>query len=86
MNIININIPDTRNYIPDSINTTECNNTINSFYGPVNGPERGLYTCPFGLNENIGVFFRESLGNTTWGRVPQLDPRSIARIGNEYRN
>ena len=87
MNIIELNNPDPRNYIPDSINNTDCSNTITSFYGPVSGPQRGDYKCPFGIHENIGIFFRESIGNnTTWGRVPQLDPRPIARIGMEYRN
>ena len=85
------------NYIPDTIYslfspddiTNICVNKMNTEFGVVNSTERGSVICPFGSNDSVnkGVFFREPINNNTvWGKVPQLTPRPLSRIGMEWRN
>ena len=85
------------NYIPDSVyapfsvnNLNFCSNKINTLEGVVTAPERASeIKCPFGTNDsfNKGIFFKETqLPYSTWGRVPQLNPRSLNKIGMEWRN
>ena len=85
------------NYIPDSIyaplDPTQipfCSNILNTQYGTVSAPERAKgIKCPFGTTDSFekGIFLKESIGtNTPFGRVPQLDPRPLKKIGREWRN
>ena len=85
------------NYIPDSIyapfspkQMSFCSNTIETSYGTVSAPERANgIKCPFGTSNsfNKGIFFKEQdYQPTQFGRVPQLDPRSLKKIGREWRN
>lgn len=81
------------NYIPDTLYNVKpaqymqdvC---VNELHG-IKVNERGFTKCPFGTvdSANKGIFFKESIPqNTQWGRVPQLDPRSLKKIGMEWRN
>jgi len=71
-----------------------CNNNVPSliYKGFVTGPERVYSFCPFGKGESMNkdIFAdQKSLKtpvNTTWGRVPQLTPRSLSRIGLDWKN
>jgi hypothetical protein len=90
------------NYTPDSaytlfINDPEliCKNTMNIDGIRAEAPQREKIFCPFGIHLNTSIYkdhnFLESYlqlnnRNTTWGRVPQLDPRPLSRIGMEFRN
>lgn len=85
------------NYIPDSLyaplSTTQlpfCSNEMNTKYGSVRAPERANgIKCPFGTTESFekGIFLKEfNISTTPFGRVPQLDPRPLNKIGREWRN
>ena len=85
------------NYVPDSLyaplgpdKLNFCKNTIETVYGTVRAPERANgIKCPFGTidSSSKGIFFRENINTeTTWGRVPQLTPRPLNKIGLEWRN
>ena len=85
------------NYIPDSLyaplsnNQLQfCSNSMNTKYGPVSAVERANgIKCPFGTTDSFekGIFLKELIGSTTpFGRVPQLDPRPLKKIGREWRN
>jgi hypothetical protein len=86
------------NYIPDSLyaplskkEMPFCTDSLNTQYGSVSAPERANgIKCPFGTTESFekGIFLKESsiITPTPFGRVPQLDPRSLKKIGREWRN
>ena len=68
--------------------------------GIVHDSQRGKVFCPFGSGNSMNTpIFGEQIklnnknleidpkwGNTTWGRAPQLTPRSLSRIGLEWRS
>ena len=80
-------------------NTQSCDVCSNELFSPiVNGlvhdTQRAKVFCPFGkadsMNKSIYTdqAFLNNLNNlpaTTWGRVPQLDPRPLAKIGLSFR-
>ena len=82
-------------------NTNICDNCSNVVWSPVvNGyvhdSQNGKVYCPFGKGDSMNkpifgdqAFLVElnpkKFQTTTWGRVPQLDPRPLARIGNHFR-
>ena len=85
------------NYIPDSLyaplGTSQlqfCTDSMNTSYGTVHAPERANgIKCPFGTTDSFekGIFLKEYITTTTpFGRVPQLDPRPLNKIGREWRN
>ena len=76
-----------------------CKNEIfsNNLNGMVHDPLIGKVFCPFGMGEtmNKNTFSDQmslystqspSWGKTTWGHVPQLDPRSLMKLGLSWRN
>jgi hypothetical protein len=75
-------------------NCTECYNqiTTNLYPGNVYATERAFAYCPFGKGESMNrdIFNEQKTLNisqdTTWGRVPQLSPRPLTRIGLEWKN
>ena len=73
-----------------------CDNCSNIIYSPVvhgyvNDTLRGKVYCPFGVGNsmNQSIYSDQNTLNksefTTWGRAPQLDPRSLAKIGLSWR-
>ena len=78
-----------------------CSNTVFSpvVNGYVHDPYNGKVFCPFGkgdtLNQSIQAdqSFLNSFNinkiinyqTSKWGHAPQMDPRSLARIGLEFR-
>jgi hypothetical protein len=78
-----------------------CSNKVYSSVvgGMVHDPLRGKVFCPFGVGESMNlpifgdqgivnaenVLNNQSWGKTTWGHVPQLAPRSLAKIGLSWR-
>ena len=67
-------------------------NVVNSF---VTDSQRGKVFCPFGKGESMNqsiyadqMFLNNlnKLPTTTWGRVPQLQPRALSKIGLEFRS
>ncbi len=81
--------------------TQDCNVCSNNVFSPVvNGyvhdTQRGKVFCPFGQGDSMNkpIFGDQSFLNasrspeystTTWGRVPQLDPRPLNKIGLTWR-
>jgi len=81
--------------------TQACNVCSNEVWSPVvNGlvhdTQRGKVFCPFGMgdSQNRTIYGDQSyiihnnpsqFEQTTWGRVPQLSPRPLAKIGLEFR-
>jgi hypothetical protein len=79
--------------------TQDCGICSNVVWSPVvnsyvHDSQRGKVFCPFGksdtLNKSIysDQIYLNNLNKpipTTWGRVPQLDPRSLTRVGLEWR-
>ena len=75
-----------------------CNNTIFSYVTESNvfTPERVHRFCAFGNvnTQNLTTFEDQafliqqepSRFNKKWGRIPQLGPRPLSRIGLEWRN
>lgn len=69
---------------------------LNSY---VHDTQRGKVFCPFGTNDSMNqhiyqdqwsvnnniIKFKPNYTCTTWGRVPQLDPRSLTKIGLSWR-
>jgi len=68
--------------------------------GLVHDSQRGKVFCPFGkgdsmsqpifgdqaiLNINYSNTIDNNWSKTTWGHVPQLDPRSLTKIGLSWR-
>jgi len=77
---------------------TVCSNTLWSpeVNGLVHDTLRGKVFCPFGKGNSMNKpiygdqaylvnLTPQKFQNTTWGRVPQLDPRPLAHIGLEWR-
>ena len=75
-----------------------CHNVVysNVVKGLVHDSQTGKVFCPFGmgntLNQSIFGDQLNLIGNntlgwatTTWGHVPQLDPRSLTKIGLSWR-
>lgn len=78
-----------------------CSNSLYSpvVGGKVHDSQRGKVFCPFGKGSsmNTSVFLDQGRLNfnnithnqnytqTPWGRVPQLDPRPLSRIGLSWR-
>ena len=82
-------------------NCNNCSNKLYSpvVGGMVHDSQRGKVFCPFGtgtsmnqpifgdqgyLNE-LSIKNNPEWGKTTWGHVPQMEPRSLSRIGLEWR-
>ena len=76
----------------DTQDCTICSNVIFSpvVNGYVHDIQRAKVFCPFGAGDsmNKSIYndqaFLNNLNNlpaTTWGRVPQLNPRPLAKIG-----
>ena len=81
--------------------TQECNVCSNVMYSPVvkgyvHDTLRGKVFCPFGAGESMNRTIYgdqqylyslqpQKYQGTTWGRAPQLGPRTLAKIGLEYR-
>ena len=80
--------------------TQNCDICSNKVWSPVvNGyvqdSQTGKVFCPFGANDSMNKnIFQDQLNlnkinnyvPTTWGRVPQLDPRGLYKIGLHWRN
>ena len=80
-------------------NTQDCTICSNVVWSPVlndyvHDTQAGKVFCPFGKGNSLNTpIFQDQaylnrLNNrapTTWGRVPQLDPRSLVRVGLEFR-
>ena len=78
---------------------TNCSVCSNVVWSPVvnalvHDSQNGKVFCPFGKGESMNTpiygdqaFLTKLNGfkNTTWGRVPQLNPRPLAKIGLEFR-
>ena len=78
-----------------------CSNKVYSpvVNGMVHDTLRGKVYCPFGVNDsmNLPIFGdqnsinndsirnNQAWGKTTWGHVPQLEPRSLVKIGLSWR-
>jgi hypothetical protein len=78
-----------------------CSNTVFSpvVNGYVHDPYNGKVFCPFGkknsMNQTIfgdqgflnysNIITNNNYTRTTFGQAPQLDPRSLAKIGLEWR-
>ena len=79
--------------------TQDCSVCSNVVYSDqinnyVHDTQRGKVFCPFGkgetLNKNIyndqvAIINPRTWGQSTWGNVPQLDPRPLSKIGLEWR-
>ena len=81
--------------------TQDCGVCSNQVYSPVvNGyvtdTLRGKVFCPFGKGDSMNqpifgdqlwmnTFQGSAWGRTTWGHVPQMDPRPLAKIGLSFR-
>ena len=75
-----------------------CSNMVwsNVVHGYVHDSQRGKVFCPFGMGNsmNTPVFGDQSFINnqqtqawktSTWGHVPQMDPRPLSKIGLTWR-
>ena len=78
-----------------------CSNNLYSpvLSGMVHDTLRGKVLCPFGKGESMNqpIFGDQGIANatsiqtnpgwskTTWGHVPQMDPRSLTKIGLSWR-
>jgi len=78
-----------------------CKNIVYSpiVDGMVQDSQTGKVFCPFGMGDsmNQGIFGDQGIlnliniqnnnnwGKTTWGHVPQMDPRSLTKIGLTWR-
>ena len=94
-------LPDSIYTLCGEDNVSPCNICYNNVWSPVvNGfvtdPKNGKVFCPFGKGESMNApiygdqayltqLNPNGYKNTTWGRVPQLNPRPLAKIGLEYR-
>jgi hypothetical protein len=90
-------IPDSVYLVCES-NCGICDNRVysNVVNGFVTDSQRGKVFCPFGMSNsmNSGIFEDQSFINnqqtqtwktSTWGHVPQMDPRPLAKIGLTWR-
>jgi hypothetical protein len=80
---------------------TICSNNLysNAVNGMVHDSQRGKVFCPFGEGESMNqpIFGDQGIlnskfiqaqpnwGKTTWGHVPQMDPRPLTKIGLTWR-
>jgi hypothetical protein len=77
---------------------TICSNELwsSAINGYVHDPLRGKVFCPFGMGNSMNkpIYGDQSylvqlnpdrFKETTWGRVPQLDPRPLAKVGLQWR-
>jgi len=92
-------LPDSIYTVCEANEDSPCTICSNNLFSPVvNGYvhdiQRAKVFCPFGAGEtmNKSIYndqaFLNNLNNlpaTTWGRVPQLTPRSLSKIGLEWR-
>jgi hypothetical protein len=78
-----------------------CDNSIYSpvVNGMVHDSQRGKVFCPFGMDNSMNqpIYGDQSIANsnyirqnpnwgkTTWGHVPQMDPRPLSQIGLHWR-
>ena len=78
-----------------------CENKLysNVVSGMVHDSQRGKVFCPFGMGESMNqpiygdqdilnaknISSQPMWGKTTWGHVPQMDPRSLTKIGLTWR-
>jgi hypothetical protein len=78
-----------------------CGNEVysNIVSGMVHDSQRGKVFCPFGMggsmNQHIyadqsnlnatNINANPGWGKSTWGHVPQMDPRPLAKIGLTWR-
>ena len=78
--------------------TQDCNICQNQLYsnvvsGIVHDSQRGKVFCPFGMGDSMNQSIlgdqlslkNPNWGKTTWGNVPQMDPRSLTKIGLSWR-
>jgi len=75
----------------------ECDKCSNLVYSQlldtnVHDTLRGKVFCPFGtgdtMNQNIfndQMVLNKEYKNTKWGHAPQLEPRSLVKIGLDWR-
>ena len=86
------------NYLPDSIYLLyeTGSNVVQTSLGPVQDSDRGKVFSPFGIGNTFKQsIFSDTLNElkqqtpqwkqSTWGHVPQFDPRSLNKIGLEWR-
>jgi hypothetical protein len=75
---------------------TVCSNVVETNIGVVHDSQRGKVFCPFGMGDSFKQsIFSDTLNGlkqqtpqwktSTWGHVPQFDPRSLNKIGLEWR-
>ena len=78
----------------DTQDCSVCSNVVQTPIGLVHDTQNGKVFCPFGKGDSMNTpiygdqaFLTKLNGfkNTTWGRVPQLNPRPLAKIGLEFR-
>ena len=85
----------------DTQDCTICTNKLYSpvVGGVVLDSQRGKVFCPFGMGSSMNqpifgdqatananyISQKSDWGNTTWGHVPQMGPRSLAKIGLSWR-
>ena len=78
-----------------------CGNEVysNIVNGMVHDPQRGKVFCPFGMGDSMNqqiysdqnilnatsISSNPNWGKTTWGHVPQMDTRPLAKIGLSWR-
>ena len=79
----------------------KCSNQVfsNQLNAVVHDTQRGKVFCPFGAGDSmnksiysgqeylntVNLMNNQNFENTQWGRVPQLNPRPLAKIGLEWR-
>jgi hypothetical protein len=80
---------------------TVCENKLysNVVNGMVHDSQRGKVFCPFGMGDSMNqpIFGDQGIlngtkiqetpnwGKTTWGHAPQMDPRSLTKVGLTWR-
>ena len=79
----------------DNCNVCSNNTFSNLLDGYVHDVQRAKVFCPFGKDESMNKsnysdqkFINDTTNTpiTTWGRVPQLNPRPLSKIGLEWRS
>ena len=85
----------------DTQDCSICSNNLYSpiVGGMVHDSQTGKVFCPFGMGDSMNqpIFGDQATANanynsqkpgwskTTWGHVPQMDPRSLTKIGLSWR-
>ena len=78
-----------------------CSNSVFSpvVNGYVHDSRNGKVFCPFGMGNSLNqdifhdqrsvntdrLMGNQKYSSTTWGKVPQLDPRALVKVGLEFR-